>query len=308
VGVVSELSEQVPPTSNVSLTGGEDAERGDIEDMESDAQKYTIRHDLDFVEFSRGDDTVRKGAGRSFLGVPMLSDEDLKTTPAFVAREIYSLAHKCPVRTADHGTFSATDGTKGYPTTIVCDPETFKPCAPDGHANITGRSNTETQDKYNPGSAHNVLSVLTKGPHISLDGIARKRADGTTRTREEISQETLETLQEAGFTARKCMASNDTFRPYATVQVWLAGDDVVAQALILFLSLRSVPVFPIHSNLGTIEGCPAVRIPCYHPRTYAVMLNEQAMRMDSPGGETAQEAMEWVGGLFRREVVDWRQA
>jgi hypothetical protein len=238
----------------------------------------------------------------------MLSDEDLKTTPAFVAREIYSLAHKCPVRTADHGTFSATDGTKGYPTTIVCDPETFKPCAPDGHANITGRSNTETQDKYNPGSAHNVLSVLTKGPHISLDGIARKRADGTTRTREEISQETLETLQEARFTARKCMASNDTFRPYATVQVWLAGDDVVAQALILFLSLRSVPVFPIHSNLGTIEGCPAVRIPCYHPRTYAVMLNEQAMRMDSPGGETAQEAMEWVGGLFRREVVDWRQA
>jgi len=187
VGVVSELSEQVPPTSNVSLTGGEDAERGDIEDIESDAQKYTIRHDLDFVEFSRGDDTVRKGAGRSFLGVPMLSDEDLKTTPAFVAREIYSLAHKCPVRTADHGTFSATDGTKGYPTTIVCDPETFKPCAPDGHANITGRSNTETQDKYNPGSAHNVLSVLTKGPHISLDGIARKRADGTTRTREEIS-------------------------------------------------------------------------------------------------------------------------
>jgi hypothetical protein len=32
------------------------------------------------------------------------------------------------------------------------------------------------------------------------------------------------------------------------------------------------------------------------------------MRMDSPSGETAQDAMEWVGGLFRREVVDWRQA
>jgi hypothetical protein len=93
------------------------------------------------------------------------------------------------------------------------------------------------------------------------------------------------------------------------VTIWLQGDSTVAQALILYLSDRSVPDLAIYTREGTVMGCPVVRIPCYYPRKWGVMQREQSMRLESPRGETAAgEAMEWINGLFRREVVNWRDA
>jgi hypothetical protein len=104
------------------------------------------------------------------------------------------------------------------------------------------------------------------------------------------------------------VVSEDVFRPYCFVTVWLQGDATVAQALILYLSDRSVPDLAIYTKKGTVMGCPGVRLPCYYPRKWNVMLREQAMKLESPRGETATEAMEWINGLFQREVVDWRGA
>jgi hypothetical protein len=173
---------------------------------------------------------------------------------------------------------------------------------------VTGQTNTDTQDQYQPGASANIHSVLTDGPHVALEGIARRREDGSERTEHEIQTETDSALRGAGFNVMNSVVSKDTFRPYCSVTIWLKGDSTVAQALILYLSDRSVPDLAIHTKEGTVMGCPVVRIPCYYPRKWSVMQREQSMRLESPRGETAREAMEWINGLFRRGVVDWRGA
>jgi hypothetical protein len=288
-----------------NLDGNEDAE----EVTAMDADRYQVSFAKDHIEFTTGNHTVRKEATDSFLGVPVMSDVEIRTIPGSVVRVVYAGAQSAgPGQKMNRKKFTNSDNTKGHPSVLICNPEDVSPHTQNGHANITGQANTDTQDQYQPGASANIHSVLTNGPHIALDGIARRREDGSERTEHEIQTETDSTLREAGFDVMNSTVSRDTFRPYCSVTIWLQGDSTVAQALILYLSDRSVPDLAIYTKEGTVMGCPEVRIPCYHPRKWHVMQREQSMKLESPRGETAREAMEWINGLFRREVVDWRGA
>jgi len=218
------------------LGGNED----DEEITAMDADRYQVSFAKDYIEFTTGDHTVRKGTTDSFLGVPVLSDEEIRTVPGSVVRVIYAGAQSAgPSQRTNREKYTNSDSTKGHPSVLICDPEDVSPHARNGHANITGQANTDTQDQYQPGESANIHSVLTSGPHIALDGIARRREDGSERTGHEIQTETENTLREAGFDVGRSVVSRDTFRPHCSVTIWLQGDSTVAQALILYLSDRS---------------------------------------------------------------------
>ena len=179
---------------------------------------------------------------------------------------------------------------------------------PDGHANISGQANYGTSGRYAPSTGKHTHSVLLNGPQIALVGIARKREDGTDRDNDEIGTETIGALGEAGYDVARIVVSKDYFRrEYSTVLVWLQGKTVVAQALILYLSEKSVPSLLIHTKAGTVKGIAEVRLPCGLPRAWDVLLREYAMTLQSPRGETATEAMAWVCGLFREGTIGWRE-
>jgi hypothetical protein len=151
--------------------------------------------------------------------------------------------------------------------------------------------------------------VVLNGPQIALDGIARKREDGTDRDNDEIGAETLGVLERTGYNVLRIHVSRDFFRKYCTVLVWLQGESltVVAQALVLYLSEGSVPSLPIHTKAGIVKGSARVRLPCALPRSWDVMMREYALILQSPRGESATEAMTWVCGLFREGTLDWKE-
>jgi hypothetical protein len=293
----------------MSHHGATDGDEDDEENEAMDADEYQVSFGEDHIEFTTGHHTVRKEATDSFLGVLIMSDEEIRTIPSSVVRVVYAGAQNAgPNQGVNREKFTASDHTKGYPSALICNAEDISLHAPNGHANITGQANTGTQDQYQPGASAHVHSVVTNGPHIALEGIARRREDGSERTHSDIQTETNKALEGAGFDVKSSVVSKDVFRQYCSVLVWLQGDAIVAQALILYLSDRSVPDLAIYTKKGTVMGCPEVRLPCYYPRKWSVMLREQAMRLESPRGETAKEAMEWINGLFQRKVVDWRGA
>jgi hypothetical protein len=179
-----------------TLDGNEDDE--EIEAM--DADQYQVSFGKNHIEFTTGYHTVRKEATDSFLGVPIISDVEIRTIPGSVVRVVYAGAQNAgPNQGVNREKFTDSDHTKGYPSALICNAEDVSPHALNGHANITGQANTDTQDQYQPGASAHVHSVVTIGPHIALECIARRREDGSERTQSEIQTETSKALKEAGF-------------------------------------------------------------------------------------------------------------
>jgi hypothetical protein len=281
---------------------------GGGEEVEMDNGADGIVYIQEYIEFKKDGQTVQLRATSSLLGVPLLSDEIVHHAPAQAVKRVYAAARKADAsQPADRVKFTDGDDTRGFPTGIISEPEDLPHPVPDGHADISGQANYSTSGRYGPSTGRHIHSVLLNGPQIALDGVARKRENGTDRDNDEIGIETIEALEKAGYNVSRIHVSRDFFRKYCTVLVWLQVENVVAQALVLYLSERSVPSLLIHTKAGTVTGSARVRLPCALPRSWDVMLREYALTLQSPRGESATEVMTWVCGLFREGTLDWRE-
>jgi hypothetical protein len=238
-----------------------------------DLSEHQVTVGENFVEITTGDNTVQKEATGNFLEVPILSNGDASTIPSSVMAGIYAGAHSAEANQIPNRIkFTACDQSRGHPSALICDPKDLAYDLPHGHANITGQVNSETQDRYQPGASAHKPSVLLNGPHVAMEGLARRHEDGTEKTSDEIETAAVGALERVGYDVGRVIVSRDTFRPYCTVLVWLQGDATIAQALILYLSDRSVPDLAIHTERGPVMGCVRIRLPCFHPRAWRVML------------------------------------
>ena len=97
-----------------------------------------------------------------------------------MAAQVYSGAYDADAGQDQHRKkFKDDDKTKGYPFCLVWDQENFPHGLTGGHANISGQSNTITQEKVNAQlPADHMHSVLLRGPHVALEGISRASVDG----------------------------------------------------------------------------------------------------------------------------------
>jgi hypothetical protein len=191
---------------------------------------------------------------------------------------VYAGAHNAEVnQKLNREKFTDCDKTRGHPFGLVCDAEELPHDVPHGHANISGQANSATQDQYRPGMSEHKHSVLLNGPHVAMEGLARRHEDGTERKNDEIKAEVVEALERVGYDVGRVFVSKDTWRKYCTMLVWLQGDNTIAQALILYLSDRSVPTLAIHTEKGTVMGCARIRLPCVLPRSWDVMMREYSM-------------------------------
>jgi hypothetical protein len=91
------------------MDGDEDNE----EDEAMDADEHQVSFGEDHIEFTTGQHTVRKEVTDSFLGVPIMSNEKLRTIPGSVVRVVYAGAQNAgPNQGVNREKFTASRTTR----------------------------------------------------------------------------------------------------------------------------------------------------------------------------------------------------